>query len=409
MDIRAEAGARGGTTPSPETHSGPYVYFDNNATTPLDPRVRDAMLPWLSGLHGNPSSAHGIGRTAKQAVETARQQVATMLGGQPSEVVFTASGSESNNMVIRSLAEASGYRGHLVFSTLEHPSIRAAIQRAVDLGMEATELAPGADGVVTVEAVVEALRDDTRLVCLMQANNEVGTLQPIQQVATLCRQRGIPVLCDAVQGVGKLPLDVEQLGVDFVTLGGHKFHGPLGCAVLWIRQGHEVTPLVLGAPQEGGRRAGTENVPGIVGLGEACRLADEERAQRHAQLLALRCRLEEGLAAIDGTSVHCADGERLPHTSHVAFEEISGHQLMLRLDERGFGVSTGSACNSGRPQPSGTMVAMGVPEAEALASLRISFGITNDGQEIDRFLVVLKEEVEAMRLAVRTPDPCKAH
>lgn len=384
---------------SDDTSTEAYVYFDNNATTPLDPRVRDAMLPWFSGLHGNPSSAHATGRAAKHAVETARQQVATMLGGQPSEVIFTASGSESNNMVIRSLAEACEHRGHMIFSTLEHPSVRAAIARAVDHGMEATELRPGADGVVDAAAVAAALRDDTRLVCLMQANNELGTLQPVRQVTDLCRARNVPVLCDAVQGVGKIPLDVNELGVDFITLGGHKFHGPLGCAILWVRGGRQLTPLVLGASQEGGRRAGTENVPGIVGLGEACRLAFEERTQRHAQLLDLRQRLEDGLAAIDGAIVHCADGERLPHTSHVAFTGVSGHQLMLRLDARGFGVSTGSACHSGRPQPSRTLTAMGVSQAEALASLRISFGIANHPQEIDRFLAVLADEVATLRNA----------
>lgn len=379
------------------------AYFDNNATTPLDPRVRDAMLPWLTGMHGNPSSAHRVGRAAKEAVETARQQVADLLAGEPSEVIFTASGSESNNMVIRSLAEASEYRGHFVYSALEHPSIRAAIARAVSLGMEATELAPGADGVVSVEAVSGALRDDTRLVCLMQANNELGTLQPVREVASLCRRRGVPVLCDAVQGVGKLCLDAKQLGVDFITLGGHKFHGPLGCAVLWVRRGHSVTPLVLGASQEGGRRAGTENVPGIVGLGEACRLAAEERQQRHAQLLALRRRLEDGLRDIEGAIIHCDAVERLPHTTHVAFDGISGHQLMLRLDARGIAVSTGSACHSGRPQPSRTLLAMGVPEAEALASLRISSGIANRPEEVDHLLTALAEEVAALRSSEVSP------
>lgn len=384
---------------SADPSSPPVAYFDNNATTPLDPRVRDAMLPWLSGLHGNPSSAHGVGKVARRAVETARRDVALLLGGKPSEVVFTASGSESNNMVIRSLAEAANHRGHFVFSTLEHPSVRAAIQRAVDLGMEATELRPGSDGVVSADAVEAALREDTRLVCLMQANNELGTLQPVREVATVCRRRGIPVLCDAVQGVGKLPLDAHELGVDFITLGGHKFHGPLGCAVLWIRSGHRIAPLVLGASQEGGHRAGTENVPGIVGLGVACRLAHEERARRHEALLALRRQLEDGLRHIDGAVVHCDDTERLPHTTHVAFTGISGHELMMRLDGRGFAVSTGSACHSGRPQASRNLVSMGIPEAEALASLRISFGITNRAEEVTRFLAVLAEEVPALRQA----------
>lgn len=378
-------------------HDSAVAYFDNNATTPLDPRVRDAMLPWLSGLHGNPSSAHGTGRAARRAVDLARQQVATLLSCQPEDVTFTASGSESNSMVIRSLAEASQFGGHLLFSSLEHPSIRASVQWATERGMEATELQPGPDGIVHAEAVAAALRDDTRLVCLMQANNELGTLQPVEDVASLCREHRIPVLCDAVQGIGKLPLDVDQLGVDFLTFGGHKFHGPLGCAVLWTRPGQRLQPLVLGASQEFGLRAGTENVPGIVGIGAACQLAHEERQDRHQRFLALQQQLEEGLRDLDGAIVHCDGSPRLPHTSHVAFTGVSGHALMLRLDTLGFAVSTGSACHSGRPQPSRNVLALGISEAEALASLRISFGITNTADEVERFLGVLKEEVTAMR------------
>ncbi len=373
------------------------VYFDHNATTPLDPRVRDAMLPWLSGMHGNPSSLHAVGRRARQAVEEARGQVAALLGGRPEEVVFTSSGSEANNTVIFAAGKRCGYRGHLVTSVLEHPSVRVAAAHMAAAGMEVTELSPRADGRVAADDVRDALREDTRLVCLMMANNELGTIQPVAEVAAACRQKSIPVLCDAVQGISKLEVNAAELGVDYLTLGGHKFHAPSGIAALWVRSGAALEPLLVGATQESSRRAGTENVPAIVGLGAAATLAAGEVAARHAFLLALRERLESGLAAIPDTVIHCTGSQRLPHTSHVAFLGVSGQELMLRLDRAGFAVSTGSACHSGQPLPSAAVVAMGVPENEALASLRISFGMTNTAREVDAFLAALAVEVSALR------------
>ncbi len=377
------------------------IYFDNNATTPLDPRVRDAMLPWLSGLHGNPSSAHASGRRTRRAVEAARQKVAALLGARPEEVVFTSSGSEANNTVI--FAAGKRHRGHLVTSVLEHPSVRVAAARMAEGGMAVTELSPRADGRVSVDDVRGALRDDTRLVCLMIANNELGTIQPVRQVASVCRERGVPVLCDAVQGISKIPVDVGELGVDYLTLGGHKFHGPSGIAALWVRQGAPLEPLLVGAPQESSRRAGTENVPSIVGLGEAAALAAAEVETRHARLSALRQQLEDGLTAIPDTVVHCTGSQRLPHTSHVAFLGVCGHELMLRLDRDGFAVSTGSACHSGKPQPSAAVVAMGVAADEALASLRISFGMTNTAGEVEAFLAALVTAVSELRALAGAP------
>ena len=373
------------------------VYFDHNATTPLDPKVRDAMLPWLGELHGNPSSAHAVGRRARQAVEEARGEVAELLGAAADEIVFTSSGTEANNTVISAAARRAGFRGHLVTSVLEHPSIRMAAARSEGEGMRVTELSPGADGRVAACEVRRELAPDTRLVCLMLANNELGTLQPVAEAAAVCREHGVPVLCDAVQAIGKIPVDVGALGVDYLTLGGHKFHGPSGVAALWVRAGAELEPLLVGAPQERTWRAGTENVPAIVGLGEAAALAANELEARHAHLLALREQLESGLESIPGAEVHCATSERLPHTCHVAFRDVSGHELMLRLDHAGYAVSTGSACDSGQPQPSAALLAMGVPESEALASLRISFGMTNTGREVASFLAVLAPEVEALR------------
>jgi cysteine desulfurase len=384
------------------------VYLDHNATTPLDPRVRQAMLPWLGERHGNPSSLHRFGQAARNAVEEAREQVAALIGGRPPEVVFTASGTEANNTVVASVAERGG---HLLISAIEHPSVRQAAARAERAGMEVTRVPPGADGVVPAAAMVAALRRDTRLVCLMLANNELGTLQPVAEVAAECRARGIPLLCDAVQAVGKIPVDASWLGTDFLVLGAHKFGGPLGAAALWIRDGVETEGLLVGGSQERRRRAGTENVPAIVGLGAAAALArlevgeagvargegGAETGARPAFLSALRYRFEAGLAAIPGTAIHCRTAPRLPNTSHVAFPGAEGEALLIRLDLAGFAVSTGSACSSGTVEPSSTLLAMGLSAAEALCSIRVSFGVSNDPAEVDRFLAALACEVAALR------------
>jgi len=366
------------------------AYFDHNATTPLDPRVRDAMLPWLGARHGNPSSAHRFGRAAGEAVQQARLEVAALLGASAEEIVFTASGSEANNAVIAALTSGHAQRGHLVISRLEHPSVRAAAARAAAAGTQVTELVPEADGTIGAGAVAAALRDDTRLVCAMTANNELGTLQPVAAIAAICHARGVPLLSDAVQAVGKIAVDVGTLGADYAVLGGHKFHGPFGAAALWLRADAPFSPLLIGGDQEGGRRASTENVPAIVGLGEAAALARRELDQRQALLRTLRDRFESGLSAIPCAVVHCAASPRLPHTSHVAFLGHSGYDLMMALDARGMAVSIGAACHSGRPQPSTALLAMGVSRAEALASLRISFGMTNSTEEVDALLAALK-------------------
>lgn len=379
------------------------VYLDHNATTPLDPRVREALLPWLGERHGNPSSLHRFGQAARNAVEEAREKVAALLGARPLEVVFTASGTEANNAVLFGLLDPFGDRGqagHLVISALEHPSIRQAAARLEERGTSVTRVQPGRDGVVRADAIAAALRPDTRLVCLMLANNELGTLQPVAEVAALCRrhgERGVPVLCDAVQAVGKIPVDVNALGVDFLTLGGHKFHGPLGAAALWMRKGTSLPSYLVGGSQERRRRASTENVPALVGLGAAAALAAAELPERASRLALLRDRFEAGLAAIAGTVVHCQGSPRLPNTSNVAFLGAEGEALLIRLDLAGFAVSTGSACSSGAVEPSKTLTAIGLSAEEALSTLRVSVGLTNRPEEIDAFLAALAREVAVLR------------
>lgn len=382
------------------------VYLDHNATTPLDPRVREAMLPWLGERFGNPSSIHRVGQAARNAVEEAREHVAALIGARPPEVVFTASGTEANDTVVASAVESARRSaaggGHLAISAVEHPSVRQAAARAARAGLEVTRVPPGEDGVVPPAAMIGALRPDTLLACLMLANNEVGTLQPVAAVAAECRARGIPLLCDAVQAVGKVPVDVASLGVDLLVLGAHKFGGPLGAAALWIRDGVEVESLLVGGGQERRRRAGTENVAAIVGLGAAAALARDEMdgqlpPPRPLQLAALRDRFEAGLRAVPGAIVHCRTAPRLPNTSHVAFTGVEGEALLIRLDLAGFAVSTGSACSSGTVEPSQTLLAMGLSPAEALSSIRVSFGIANSAADVDRFLAALAGEVAALR------------
>ncbi len=381
------------------------VYLDHNATTPLDPRAAEAMLPWLGGRHGNPSSVHSFGRAARAAVEQAREQVAQLIGAVSPEVAFMASGTEANNAVLMS-AFADGAGGHLAITELEHPSIQRAADRIEDEGVEVTRLRPGADGLVDAAAVADALRPDTRLVCLMLANNELGTLQPVAAAADACRARGVPLLCDAVQAAGKHPIDVHSLGADYLVLAAHKFNGPVGAAALWVREGAGFEPLILGGGQERRRRAGTENVAALVGFGACAVLASGELDRRIERLSRLRDGLEAGLAGIPDVRLHCASSPRLPHTTHVAFPGLIGEELVVRLDLAGFAVSTGAACASGVVEPSRTLLAMGVAPEEAVASVRVSLGTSNDEAEIDGFLQALAREVGALRaLAVEPVQP----
>lgn len=371
-------------------------YFDHNATTPLDPRVREAMLPWLGERWGNPSSAHRFGHMAREAVEQARDQVAALVGARSPEIVFTASGSEANNTVVASCCPPEG-TGRLVLSALEHPSVRRAAERAARAGIEVVTVPTEADGVVSVDRFVEALAPGTRLACLMLANNELGTVQPVARVAESCRERGVPLLCDAVQAAGKIPVDVDELAVDYLVVGAHKFHGPTGAAALWVRPGADLEPLLVGGSQERRRRAGTSDVAALVGFGRASELARQELASRAARLAALRDRFEAGVERLAGSTVHCREAPRLPNTSHVAFDGVRADDLMMRLDLAGQAVSTGSACASGAVEASPVLVAIGLDEDEALASLRVSFGITNREEEVEVLLAALEREVEALR------------
>lgn len=374
------------------------VYLDHNATTPLDTRVRAAMLPWLAERWGNPSSIHRFGQAAREAVEAARDEVAALLGAQPLEIVFCGSGTEALNAVVRSAGRASGGTGHLVVSGLEHPAVRLSAADLATRGARLTAVPADPAGVVEAQRMIAAFAPDTALACLMLANNEVGTLQPVAEVAAACRARGIPLLCDAVQAVGKVAVGAAELGVDYLVLTGHKFHGPLGSAALWIRGGAPFEPLLLGGSQERRRRASTVNVPAVVGLGEAARLARLELAERQRHLVALRDRFERGLAAVAAVpfEVHCATSPRLPNVSHLEFPGLDAQALAIRLDLAGFAVSTGAACASGSVEPSPVLLAMGLSAAAAASSVRVSFGLPNTADEVDAFLAALARETAAL-------------
>lgn len=375
------------------------AYFDNNATTPLDPRVREAMLPWLGERFGNASSAHAAGQRAHAAVEAAREEVARLLGaGSPLEVVFTGSGTEANNAVVyAALARGSGL-GRFVLSGLEHPSVPEALATPWGTRAEAVVVSPDPDGIVPAERFLAEVRAGDALAALMLASNEIGTLQPVTEVAAGCRGLGVPVLCDAVQAAGKVPVAVQNLGADYVTIGAHKLHGPLGAAALWVRPGAPFEPLLVGGAQERRRRASTVNVAAVVGFGEACRLAREELAARAAHLAALRDRFEaEVLATVPDARVNGRSVARLPSTSSIAFPGVVQQELMIRLDLDGFQVSIGSACASGRIEPSRALTLMGLDREVALGTIRVSFGAFNRVEEVEAFVPRLAGAVAALR------------
>ncbi len=375
------------------------VYLDNNASSPMDPRVAKAMEPYYLREFGNASSIHACGQHARAAVERARSQVADLLSARSREVVFTCGGTEADNAAIEGVARRfAGSRGHIITSGIEHPAVLKSIQHLEDKGFRVTCLSAGRKGVVRVEDVAEALSEDTILVSIMHANNEVGTLQPIADIARLTRPREVLFHTDAVQSVGKIPVDVNQLGVDLLALSGHKFHGPMGVGALYVRDDVELEPFMLGGSHERHRRAGTENVPGIVGLGEACRLAAQSHEEMHNRVAGLRDRLEEGiLQRLPGCVVNGTPTGRVPHTTNISFERVEGEALLVALDFKGIAVSTGAACSSGSLEPSHVLQAMKLGRNRIQGAIRFSLSRMTTGEDIDYALETVVETVNQIR------------
>jgi cysteine desulfurase len=373
------------------------IYLDHNATTPLRTEVLDAMLPYLGAVFGNPSSIHGYGQEARRAVDKARQQVADLIGARPAEIVFTSGGTEADNLALRGRVSGAE-RPHVVTSAVEHPAVLNTCQDLERHGVEVAYLPVDASGRVAPSALEAALRPSTCLVSVMLANNDVGTLQPIEALAQITAQRGLPLHTDAVQAAGKLPLNVDRLGVDLLSLSSHKIYGPKGSGALYVRQGTHLKPQLTGGEHERGLRAGTENVAAIVGFGEACALAGAELKREAAQLTALRDRLQAGiLARIEGAGVNSLEAPRLPNTLNVGIRGLEGEDLLMNLDLLGIAASTGSACSSGTVEPSHVLIAMGLTRVQAASALRFSLGRDNTEQDVDRTLAKLEQVVAALR------------
>jgi cysteine desulfurase len=371
-----------------------FIYLDSNATTPIDPRVAEAMRPFLTGSFGNPSSAHAEGRRAKAALEEARGSVARCLGCLPDEVVFTSGGSESNNLAIRGVVEARG-GGHVVTSAVEHPAVLEVVRALERRGaIEISVVGVDPLGRVDPAEVISALREDSVLVSLMCANNEVGVLQPVAEVAEACRNRGVLVHTDAAQAVGKIPVDVAELGVDLLSVAGHKLYGPKGIGALFVRDGVRISPQIRGASHERGRRAGTENVLLTVGLGRACELAHEEVEIEGGRFSALRDRLSALLKAGFPAMVEHGDpSKRLPNTLSVAFPGNDASSLLAQLGDE-VAASAGAACHSHGVQVSHVLEAMGVDPALARATIRLSVGRFTTAEEVERGARLILEHLD---------------
>lgn len=375
------------------------IYFDNAATTPIRPEVYEAMKPYIENCYGNASSVYKIARESKKAIDKSREQVAKALNAEPGEIFFTGCGSESDNWVLKGVALALKDKGnHIITTCIEHHAILHTCEFLEENGCEVTYLPVDEYGRVSVEDVKNAIRPETILVSVMFANNEIGTIQPIKEIGALCREKGIYFHTDAVQAVGHVKIDVKEMNIDFLSLSGHKLGAPKGIGALYIRKGMKIKNLIHGGQQEKGRRAGTENVIGIVALGKAIEMAMDEMEETTARLRGLRDRIiKEILEKIDYSRLNGHPEERLPGNVNISFEFIEGESMLLLLDAYGICASSGSACTSGSLDPSHVLLAIGLPHEKAHGSLRISLGYQNTEEEVDKLLEVLPPIVQRLR------------
>ena len=379
------------------------AYLDYNATTPVDPEVLAAMLPYFSAEFGNPNSVHSYGQSARGAVERARTSIAALIGARPSEIVFTSGGTEADNLAIfgvlaHSPEPAGGGVRHIVTSTMEHHAVLHSCQALERRGVEVTRVPVGRDGVVDPYDIRRALRPETVLVTVMHANNELGTLQPIEEIGRIAAEAGVRFHSDAVQSAGKVPLDVARLGVDLLSLSAHKFYGPKGVGALFVRKGVQLEPLLYGSRGEGGRRAGTENVSGLVGLGKAAELARERLDEQALRVAALRDRLEQGLLrVVRGARVNGGGARRLPNTCNIRFPAVDSESLVIALDLQGVACSAGAACLSGAVDPSHVLAAIGLSPEEARGSIRLSLGSMTTEDDIALALETIPAAVARQR------------
>jgi cysteine desulfurase len=381
--------------------SDKVIYMDNNATTRIAPEVLEVMMPFLQDCYGNPSSMHTFGGQVGQVVEQARAQIAELIGADPEEIVFTSCGTESDSTAILSALQSQPELRHIVTTRVEHPAVKNLCE-TLDLltghKHRVTRLMVDADGTLDLDAYREALTEDTAIVSVMWANNETGVLFPVEEMAALAKERGILFHTDAVQAVGKIPINLRESKIDFLSLSGHKLHAPKGVGVLYVRKGTPYVPFLHGGHQEHGRRGGTENVPSIVGLGRACQLAGEMMEEENTRVRALRDKLEQGLMTSIPKSIlngHAED--RLPNTSNISFEYVEGEAILLHMNQYGICASSGSACTSGSLEPSHVLRAMGVPFTAAHGSIRFSLSIYNTEEEVDFVLEKMPKIIADLR------------
>ena len=375
------------------------VYLDNTASTPVLPEVLEAMLPYLKETYGNPQSIHDWGDPAREAIDDARSRVADLIGGKPEEIIFTSSGTESNNMAIKGLAQAQQSKGkHIVISSIEHFSVMHSARTLERQGFEVTLVPVDKHALVDPSEVARALRKDTILVSIMHANAEVGTIQPIAEIAKVVKEAGAVFHTDAVATAGTVPVDVKALGVDALSLAANEFYGPKGAGALWVKRGVRILPLLDGGVQENGRRPGTENVPAYVGMGMAAHIAESELAPRMKGLITLRDRLTNGLLSkIDHVTLSGHPTRRLPGAASFLVEFIEGESMLMLMNQKGIAASSGSACTSRALKASHVLTAMGIPPEQAHGSLLFSFGIQNNEEDVDHVVESLPPIVETLR------------
>ena len=376
-----------------------HFYFDHNATTPVAPEVLEILVPCLGQVYGNASSIHYFGQAAKQKLEGARRQLSTLINANPPDLIFTSGGTEADNLAVLGVARAAtGATRHVVSSAIEHPAVLAPCRQLEAEGVAVTRVRVGPSGVIEPEDVRKALRPDTVLVTVMHVNNELGTVQPIAEIARLTRERRIPFHVDGVQALGKMPVDVEALGADLYSVSGHKIYAPKGVGALWVRKGTPLAPIAFGGHHERNRRPGTENVPGAVAFGAAAESAARNQAAENARLAGLRDRLENAiLDRIPASGINGSVWRRVANTSNVYFDGIDGEALVIALDLRGFSVSTGAACSSGALAPSHVLTAIGLTDERARASMRFSLGRSNTVEQVDALVEALAASVQHLR------------
>ena len=376
-----------------------YVYADNAATTQVSPTAVAAMMPFLTEEYGNPSSFYSLGQRAAEALVKARETVAECLGAEPGEIYFTSGGSEADNQAIRSAAFVGAKKGkrHIISTKFEHHAVLHTLAQLEKEGFNVTLLDVHPNGVITVEDVANAIREGTCLVTIMFANNEIGTMQPIKEIGALCREKKIPFHTDAVQAVGHVPINVKEMNIDMLSLSGHKFHSPKGIGALYVRRSIPLKNLIEGGQQEKGKRGGTENMPGIVGMAAAMKEAIDHMDENMTKITALREKLITGLEKIPHSKLNGDRNIRVPGTVNFCFEGIEGESMLLLLDANGIAASSGSACTSGSLDPSHVLLALGLPHEVAHGSLRLSIGEYNNEAEIDHILETVPKVVERLR------------